>query len=268
MSTSFRSAPSNVRPSSHSPRDQGADRGAFDRLFQFADTDRDGRVTGKDAVVFFEKSGLAREVLAKVWDMANSQRQGYLDRVAFTKAMELIAMAQQGMEVNLSNYQVAQEHGPIPIPNLAGFNSDGMPENPTMIPTQGSGYQQVSGSSFMSPPVYNPDQSSSMWGRKENTKKPLPGKLCTSIIDGLKQIYNTKVKPLEEAFKFGHFFSPLLNDSDFEAKPSVLLLGQYSTGKTTFIKYLLGRDYPGSHIGPEPTTDRFVVVYHGLEERR
>lgn len=38
--------------------------------------------------------------------------------------------------------------------------------------------------------------------------------------------------------------------------------------QTTFIKYLLGRDYPGSHIGPEPTTDRFVVVYHGLEERR
>jgi hypothetical protein len=28
----------------------------------------------------------------------------------------------------------------------------------------------------------------------------------------------------------------LLNESDFEAKPSVLLLGQYSTGKTTFIK--------------------------------
>ncbi len=28
------------------------------------------------------------------------------------------------------------------------------------------------------------------------------------------------------------------------------------------------RDYPGCHIGPEPTTDRFVVVMHGLEERR
>ena len=40
-------------------------------------------------------------------------------------------------------------------------------------------------------------------------------------------------------------------------------------GKTTFIKYLLGgRDYPGINIGPEPTTDRFVVVEHGLEERR
>ena len=76
------------------------------------------------------------------------------------------------------------------------------------------------------------------------------------------------MRPIEEAFKFGSFFSPILNESDFEAKPSVLLLGQYSTGKTTFIKFLLGRDYPGCHIGPEPTTDRFVVVYHGLEERR
>lgn len=63
-----------------------------------------------------------------------------------------------------------------------------------------------------------------------------------------------QIKPLEEAYKFGSFFSSLLSESDFEAKPSVLLLGQYSTGKTTFIKHLLGRDYPGIHIGPEPTT--------------
>lgn len=49
--------------------------------------------------------------------------------------------------------------------------------------------------------------------------------------------------------------------------PPLLSLAQYSTGKTTFIKHLLGRDYPGAHIGPEPTTDRFVVVMHGIEER-
>jgi len=99
-------------------------------------------------------------------------------------------------------------------------------------------------------------------------KKIVPGKVVTSVVDGLKAVYFNKVRPIEEAFKFGSFFSPVLNESDFEAKPSVLLLGQYSTGKTTFIKFLLGRDYPGCHIGPEPTTDRFVVVYHGLEERR
>lgn len=52
-------------------------------------------------------------------------------------------------------------------------------------------------------------------------------------------------------------------DSDFDAKPQVMLLGQYSTGKTTFIKHLLRTSYPGAHIGPEPTTDRFVVVMVG-----
>ena len=40
----------------------------------------------------------------------------------------------------------------------------------------------------------------------------------------------SQIRPLEEAYKFGAFFSSYLNESDFYAKPSVLLLGQYSTG--------------------------------------
>uniref|UniRef100_A0A7N0UXH1 Uncharacterized protein n=1 Tax=Kalanchoe fedtschenkoi TaxID=63787 RepID=A0A7N0UXH1_KALFE len=56
-------------------------------------------------------------------------------------------------------------------------------------------------------------------------------------------------------------------NSDFDARPMVMLLGQYSTGKTTFIKHLLKSSYPGAHIGPEPTTDRFVVVMSGPDER-
>ena len=39
-----------------------------------------------------------------------------------------------------------------------------------------------------------------------------------------------QIRPLEEVYKFGAFFSSYLNESDFYAKPSVLLLGQYSTG--------------------------------------
>lgn len=45
------------------------------------------------------------------------------------------------------------------------------------------------------------------------------------------------------------------------AKPQVMLIGQYSVGKTSFIRYLLGRDFPGQRIGPEPTTDRFTGKY-------
>ncbi|KAL7998046.1 putative EH domain-containing protein [Plasmopara halstedii] len=87
------------------------------------------------------------------------------------------------------------------------------------------------------------------------------------VIDGLKKLYSTKLKSLEKRYDFGDFHSPLLSDADFEAKPQVLMIGQYSVGKTSFIEYLLGRPFPGQRVGPEPTTDRFVAVMHEDEER-
>lgn len=43
----------------------------------------------------------------------------------------------------------------------------------------------------------------------------------------------------------------------------MLILGQYSTGKTSFIKKILkGESYQGSRIGAEPTTDSFHAVMH------
>ncbi|KAI8351768.1 P-loop containing nucleoside triphosphate hydrolase protein [Choanephora cucurbitarum] len=87
------------------------------------------------------------------------------------------------------------------------------------------------------------------------------------VIEGIKRIYKQKIKPLEVTYNFEGFHSAPLTDSDIEAKPIVLLIGQYSTGKTTFIRYLLDKAYPGEHIGVEPTTDRFVSVMYGSEER-
>ncbi|KAI8371339.1 P-loop containing nucleoside triphosphate hydrolase protein [Radiomyces spectabilis] len=87
------------------------------------------------------------------------------------------------------------------------------------------------------------------------------------VIEGVKRIYSTKIRPLETTYNFEGFHSAPLTDSDIEAKPIVLLIGQYSTGKTTFIRYLLDKSYPGEHIGVEPTTDRFVAVMQGSEDR-
>mmetsp|Transcript_33106 Transcript_33106/g.33711 ORF Transcript_33106/g.33711 Transcript_33106/m.33711 type:complete len:528 (+) Transcript_33106:87-1670(+) len=87
------------------------------------------------------------------------------------------------------------------------------------------------------------------------------------VIEELKRLYKTKIMPLEQLYKFDIFFSPLMTDAEFDAKPQVMLCGQYSVGKTTFIRYLLGRDFPGQRIGPEPTTDRFVAVMDGPDER-
>lgn len=53
---------------------------------------------------------------------------------------------------------------------------------------------------------------------------------------GLKALYFEKIRPLEEAYHFGEFYSPMWKDSDFDAKPMILLLGQYSVGKTSFIR--------------------------------
>lgn len=90
--------------------------------------------------------------------------------------------------------------------------------------------------------------------------------IFNNVVEGLKKIYKTKILPLEEHYFFHEFHSPQLNDADFDAKPMILLVGQYSTGKTTFIRYLLEKDFPGIRIGPEPTTDRFIAVMHGEQE--
>ena len=42
--------------------------------------------------------------------------------------------------------------------------------------------------------------------------------------------------PLEKEYVFHEFHSPKLEDADFDGKPLVMMVGQYSTGKTTFIK--------------------------------
>lgn len=87
-----------------------------------------------------------------------------------------------------------------------------------------------------------------------------------NVIGELKKIYRSKLLPLEEHYQFHDFHSPKLEDPDFDAKPMILLVGQYSTGKTTFIRYLLERDFPGIRIGPEPTTDRFIAVMYDDKE--
>lgn len=103
------------------------------------------------------------------------------------------------------------------------------------------------------------------WLSQSADRKKQP-ELFESVVEGLKKIYKTKILPLEEYYNFHDFHSPPLEDADFDAKPMVLLVGQYSTGKTTFIRYLLEREFPGMRIGPEPTTDRFIAVMHGEQD--
>ncbi|XP_044291031.1 EH domain-containing protein 2 [Varanus komodoensis] len=101
------------------------------------------------------------------------------------------------------------------------------------------------------------------WMKKNEKKTP---EVIRTVTEGLKDLYKRKLLPVEEFYRFHDFHSPALEDADFDNKPMVLVVGQYSTGKTTFIKYLLEQDIPGSRIGPEPTTDSFIAVMHGETE--
>jgi len=84
--------------------------------------------------------------------------------------------------------------------------------------------------------------------------------LVDMVGEGLKQHYTKTLRPFEETHNFHSLAGPPLEDADFTGRPSVLLVGQYSTGKTTLIRYLLGEDFLGCRIGPEPTTDKFHVI--------
>ncbi|XP_039337123.1 EH domain-containing protein 1 isoform X2 [Mauremys reevesii] len=103
------------------------------------------------------------------------------------------------------------------------------------------------------------------WVSKDARRRKEP-ELFRTVSEGLKQLYATKLLPLEEYYRFHDFHSPALEPADWENKPMVLLVGQYSTGKTTFIRHLIEQDFPGMRIGPEPTTDSFIAVMGGETE--
>lgn len=103
------------------------------------------------------------------------------------------------------------------------------------------------------------------WVSKDARRKKEP-ELFQTVAGGLCKLYQQKLFPLEDTYRFHDFHSPALEDADFHNKPMVLLVGQYSTGKTTFIRHLMEQDFPGMRIGPEPTTDSFIAVMHGPVE--
>ncbi|XP_062863021.1 EH domain-containing protein 4 [Trichomycterus rosablanca] len=104
------------------------------------------------------------------------------------------------------------------------------------------------------------------WVNKEQGGRNKEGDMFQTVTEGLHGLYTKKLLPLEETYLFHEFHSPALEEADFQSKPMVLLVGQYSTGKTTFIRYLLEQDFPGMRIGPEPTTDGFIAVMYGESE--
>uniref|UniRef100_A0A3Q2ED51 EH domain-containing protein n=1 Tax=Cyprinodon variegatus TaxID=28743 RepID=A0A3Q2ED51_CYPVA len=52
---------------------------------------------------FLKKSGLSDSTLGKIWDLADSDRKGYLDKRGFFIALRLVASAQGGNDISLNS---------------------------------------------------------------------------------------------------------------------------------------------------------------------
>ncbi|CAE7675385.1 Ehd1 [Symbiodinium necroappetens] len=86
------------------------------------------------------------------------------------------------------------------------------------------------------------------------------------VLRKLWQIYAETVLPLEQKSFYEHFCAPPISLEEFEARPQVLLLGQYSTGKTSMVKWLTESESNYFDVRPQPSTDKFMAVVHGDEE--
>lgn len=89
------------------------------------------------------------------------------------------------------------------------------------------------------------------------------------VLDELSDIHRTKIKPLEEATRYPDLRKYTATEADVFAKPIVLVVGPWSTGKSTLINYLLGAAETANNLytGVEPTTADFTVISYGHTSR-
>lgn len=69
-----------------------------------------------DAARFLKKSQLSDVILSKIWDMADPQSRGFLDKSGLFVALKLCALAQTGKDLNMSNLSL--ELSPPKMVNL------------------------------------------------------------------------------------------------------------------------------------------------------
>ncbi|XP_070811499.1 sarcalumenin isoform X4 [Pituophis catenifer annectens] len=108
-------------------------------------------------------------------------------------------------------------------------------------------------------------------------KEEKPADDYSAILQRLRKIYHSSIKPLEQSYKYnelrqheitaypGRTLGSSATDGEITSKPMVLFLGPWSVGKSTMINYLLGLDDTPHQLytGAEPTTSEFTVIMHG-----
>ncbi|XP_050215165.1 uncharacterized protein LOC126666204 isoform X3 [Mercurialis annua] len=93
----------------------------FEAYFRRADLDGDGRISGHEAISFFQGANLPQQILAQIWMHADQSRTGFLGRPEFYNFLKLATVAQSKRELTPDIVKAAL-YGPaaakIPPPKI------------------------------------------------------------------------------------------------------------------------------------------------------
>ncbi|XP_069042249.1 epidermal growth factor receptor substrate 15-like 1 isoform X6 [Lepisosteus oculatus] len=90
----------------------------YENYYRQVDPGNTGRVGPTEAALFLKKSGLPDITLGKIWDLADPDGKGFLDKQGFYFALRLVACAQNGHDVTLSSLNLT-----VPPPKFKDTSS-------------------------------------------------------------------------------------------------------------------------------------------------
>eukprot|EP00063_Salmo_salar_P029804 XP_014004639.1 PREDICTED: epidermal growth factor receptor substrate 15-like 1 isoform X5 [Salmo salar] len=90
----------------------------YENFYRQVDPGNTGRVGPTEAALFLKKSGLPDVTLGKIWDLADPDGKGFLDKQGFYVALRLVACAQSEQDVSLTSLNLT-----IPPPKFKDTSS-------------------------------------------------------------------------------------------------------------------------------------------------
>ncbi|XP_077298093.1 epidermal growth factor receptor pathway substrate 15 isoform X2 [Arctopsyche grandis] len=96
----------------------------YEAYYHQVDPNGTGAIQALEAARFLKKSKLSDVILSKVWDLSDPSGKGFLDKGGLFVALKLVALAQSGKEIAMSNI-----NSETPPPKLGE-----LPKVPPMVP--------------------------------------------------------------------------------------------------------------------------------------
>ncbi|XP_046744353.1 epidermal growth factor receptor substrate 15-like 1 isoform X1 [Diprion similis] len=96
----------------------GSHSAIYEAYYHQVDPNGYGRIGAMEAARFLKKSQLSDVVLSKIWDMADPQSRGSLDKSGLFVALKLCALAQAGSDLSMANLNIETlppKMGEIPV---------------------------------------------------------------------------------------------------------------------------------------------------------